>query len=80
MQCHVCGTIFEYAFQLGALKENYQVGYVDICWACGDTANSFINYYGVKKPEDLARLHQFLISGVLPMRDFSTLMNAGYWL
>ena len=82
LQCCVCGHVNTYrdCRYFHELIDRYSVGYSDICEKCTTKSNKFINYYGVKKPEDLARLHQFLISGVLPMRDFSTLMNAGYWV
>jgi len=82
-QCCVCGTTAsntEYAYyNFQTLKDVYQVGYPDICENCCQLANSFVNYYGLKKPQDKAKLHRFLISGVLPMRDYSALTNAGYY-
>lgn len=82
-QCCVCGCTAnntQYAFyNFQTLLQQYQVGYPDICESCGHVADSFVNYYGLKKPEDKARLHRFLVSGVLPMRDYSMLTNAGYY-
>jgi hypothetical protein len=82
-QCFVCGFTannrqYKY-YDFSEVLKNYRVGYVDICGRCGQKADSFINYYGKKKESDLKRLHKFLVSGVLPMRDFSKLMNAGYF-
>lgn len=82
LQCCVCGHVntwrkYRYFHELLSI---YSVGYSDICEKCADRVNKFIDYYGEKKPEDKAKVHRFLISGVLPMRDFSALMNAGYWV
>jgi hypothetical protein len=82
-QCFVCGgiaksTSYDY-YGFAEVTKSYQVGYADICEMCGQKADQFINYYGKKKESDLKRLHKFLVSGVLPMRDFSKLINAGYF-
>lgn len=74
--CGVCGAD---TWGFNVLKEHYRVGYVHLCDSCGAKANKFVNYFGVKKPADLAALHQFLIGGIKPMADFSALMNGGYY-
>ena len=82
-QCCVCGIISDYTkkghFDFGEVKSIYSVGYKDICGDCGKLANGFVNYYGEKNPADLSELHRFLTSGALPMRDFNSMMNAGYF-
>lgn len=49
------------------------------CDKCGAKADSFINYYGMKKQKDLEALHRYLISGILPMKQYFMLINAGYY-
>ncbi len=81
-KCGVCGFSCDWQdgryFSFGEIKEQYRVGFVDICGMCGDKANSFICYYGEKSQKDLMDLHRFLVSGVAPMSDFFAMMNAGY--
>lgn len=85
LQCGHCGlTVSNYQHEYYNFKELLdhharRVGYKDICDKCGTRADSFINYYGMKKQKDLEALHRYLISGILPMRQYSMLINAGYY-
>ena len=85
LQCGHCGlTVSNYQHEYYNFKElvnRYadEVGYKDICDKCSTKADRFINYYGVKKQKDLDNLHRYLIGGVLPMKQYSMLINAGYY-
>lgn len=50
----------------------------DVCHDCGYDLSSFINYYGKKKPEDLAALKRTMNTGVLVQRKFNQQMYGGY--
>lgn len=81
--CGVCGktnnpSTGQY-FIFRELKSIYMVGFPLLCTSCGDHADKFVNYYGQKSDKDKSDLHAFLISGVAPMRDYSALVNAGYY-
>jgi hypothetical protein len=83
-QCFVCGVVYKFSqYGFWRMSEVRAVHLVSdhnlICSKCGDKANSFINYWGKKKPKDLAKLHNFLASGILPMRQYQQQMNAGYF-
>lgn len=81
-QCLVCGlkaTSAQYQYyEFTELFSIYQVGYKDVCGHCAVRANSFVDYYGHKKQKDIDALHRYLISGILPMRDYTMLMEGGY--
>lgn len=81
--CGVCGKTSELTRHIYGefheIKSIYRVGFKYVCTGCGKRADSFVNYYGYKSEQDKQALHQFLISGVLPMRDYSALVNAGYF-
>ena len=82
-QCFVCGGIFtfrQYEFwNMHTIRDCYMVSeHKEPCPTCGDKAGSFVNYYGKKKQRDLEGLHNFLVSGVLPMRKYQQQINAGY--
>lgn len=82
-QCGHCGlTVTNYQYEyycFQELIESYRVGYTDICDKCATKADKFVNYYGLKKQKDLDNLHRYLISGILPMKQYTMLMNAGYY-
>lgn len=83
-QCHVCGVIFndsEYGYwgmeiirSCYALTDNAYM-----CGSCSRKADSFLNYYGIKKHQDVDKLKSFLRSGFQIKKDFSSFMNAGYF-
>lgn len=82
--CGVCGRLMDDFYECVGIdfhevKEIYQVGYVHVCSKCVDKINSFVDYYGYKKPKDLRRLHAYMIRGIKPMADYSALMNGGYY-
>lgn len=52
---------------------------VSICENCSDKADSFINYYGKKKPKDIESLMMYLTSGRKQKEIFSAMMSAGYY-
>ena len=85
LQCGHCGsTASNYQIEYYNFKELVtlyadEVGYKDICDKCSTKADSFINYYGLKKQKDLDNLHRYLISGILPMKQYSMLISAGYY-
>lgn len=81
--CGVCGktsklTRHRYG-EFHEIKSVYRVGFKYVCHRCAMRADDFVNYAGYKLEKDQSALHQFLISGVLPMRDYSALINAGYF-
>jgi hypothetical protein len=80
--CGVCGLSCDWKdsrfFSFAEIRSIYSVGFTQVCAKCGKKADSFISYYGEKKQKDLAKLHQFLASGVAAKNYFSALMNAGY--
>jgi protein-arginine kinase activator protein McsA len=56
---HNCGW-----FNLTEMLESYKVGGIfEICNKCASKANSFVNYYGVKKEKDRISVFNFLLSG-----------------
>lgn len=66
------------------LNKTYQLWHVKkLCWPCSKVANSFLNYYGVKREEDKAKLKSFLESGGLAILNFNrlyqSLMFGGYY-
>jgi hypothetical protein len=81
-QCLVCGlkaTSAQYQYYgFTELFSIYRVGYKDVCEVCSVRANSFVDYYGYKKQRDIDNLHRYLISGILPMRDYYMMMEGGY--
>lgn len=78
MICGVCGQYINTADSY-EIKSVYSVGFKFVCTVCCKIADGFVNYCGHKSEQDRQRLHHFLISGVLPMRDYYTLVNAGYF-
>jgi hypothetical protein len=83
-QCFVCGITYtdrQYGFwNMTEVKDIYLVSeHKDLCNKCGSKANSFLNYWGVKKQVDKEMLRKFLVSGVLPMLKYNAQMNAGYY-
>lgn len=71
-------------WELVELKRIYKTRFVEfVCKGCGDVANSFVNYYGKKKPEDMLTVNKFLrngkVSGELEISIYSQLNNAGYY-
>lgn len=75
--CFMCGitaTPYDYEFySFYEVKDIYEIhGVKDVC-------NSFVNYYGHKKPEDLAALKNAMNKGVLVQRKFEQQMNGGYF-
>ncbi len=81
--CGVCGMTAisddPHFYGFAEVRGVYQVGFVDVCETCGKKASSFVNYYGFKKDSDLIKLNQFLCGGVFVMRQYSQLVNAGYY-
>lgn len=82
-QCHVCGIVFrdnKYGYwDIEQIRKIYSVcNNLDMCAKCARKADSFVDYYGKKKPEDVAKLKRFLLSGYQAKKDFSALMNGGY--
>lgn len=83
-QCHVCGIVFrdsEYGYwNMETIKSCYAVtSNLDMCAKCARKADSFVSYYGRKKESDKAKLKRFLLSGYQAVKDFSSLMNGGYY-
>ena len=83
-QCLKCGVVHtnldHMFYYMEEVKPIYQVSdHVDICGYCADMGNVFVNYLGSKKQNDKDRLQQYLVSGVLPMRQFYAQMNGGYY-
>lgn len=82
-QCQICGISCTWQdkqyWDFQEIRSCYSVGYKDICNKCGQKANSYVNYYGIKTPEDVLSLELFLLSGVLINNEYSALMNAGYY-
>jgi len=82
-QCLVCGKLrtdadYDY-YLMTELFDTYKVCDIStICFDCESVASKFIEYYGVKKEEDKLKLKNFLLSGVLPKRQFQMQMNGGY--
>ena len=82
-QCLVCGVKYcdrqpQY-YRMRDVRDCYLVSeHKDLCAKCGDKANSFLDYWGVKRKSDKEKLHNFLVSGVLPMVKYNAQMNAGY--
>lgn len=69
---------------LGELKLFYQTLTVKkLCRKCATKANSFIGYYGKKKPSDLMALNNYLRSGLVSrlseLKIYSQLNYAGYY-
>lgn len=63
------------------LKTSYRLkGIRWLCQSCSEQADSFINYYGEKKREDLHRLSTFLKQSYVYESDLFSLLNAGYSL
>lgn len=73
IQCGHCGlTVSNYQHEYYNFKELLdhhagKVGYKDICDKCSIKADSFINYYGLKKQKDLDNLHRYLIGGSIQL-------------
>ena len=81
--CGVCGkkselTRHRYG-EFHEIKDIYRVGFKYVCTECGDKANSFVSYYGYKSGQGRMALNKFLISGFAPMRDYSAMINGGYF-
>lgn len=81
-KCDRCGNDVEP--WMTNIKSVYQCfGVVFICSDCGNKADNFIDYYGKKKAKDIRRLKLFLQSGKISAikfrKDFSAMMNAGYY-
>ena len=51
----------------------------EFCDSCTKKANSFLNYYGKKRKEDLKNLFNFVNCGDIPTRKFNAMMNGGYY-
>lgn len=76
LTCFQCGKKGWWADRV---SKHYVIhGFDIICQSCGENANSFVNYWGVKKPEDVNALKQYFNSGFLVQKKFNALMNAGY--
>jgi len=70
-------------WELVELRTIYQTNFVaHVCRGCGNIADSYVNYWGEKKPEDIIALNQFLNTGKVSMSKhldlYSMLNNAGY--
>jgi len=89
--CDRCGDnkkpksfTFNFDGELVELRKTYQTLFVKkLCGACGEKADSFINYYGRKKKEDVRKLNNYLRSGELSksveLKRYSQLTSAGYY-
>ncbi len=82
-ECDRCGKDCAYSFDLCGLKDIYKTMFVSrLCIDCSVTANSFVNYYGEKKAEDIERLSDYLRSGeksrAAELNAYSAMTNAGY--
>jgi hypothetical protein len=75
--CDICGIDCDSVTELKAIYQTPQLK--ALCNSCGEVADSFVNYYGKKKPEDVARLHLFLMSGKRQVDILTATMNAGYF-
>ena len=76
-KCDRCGDISNSVVEL---KSIYQMPELKaLCEPCGEVANSFLDCYGKKKPEDIARLRSFLIRGKRQIGIITATMNAGYF-
>lgn len=82
--CLKCGVTHDnhhwQFFYMYDLRDFYSVlGLQVLCQKCGDKANSFVNYFGKKKDEDIKAVHDYLITGVVPTRIYQAMMNGGYY-
>ena len=71
------------SWELLEIKEIYKTIFVNsLCLSCSTKANSFVNYYGEKKPSDLSALSNYLRSGekskLSELNAYSAMNNAGY--
>lgn len=58
----------------------YQVSqYRDLCNSCATNSDGYINYFGKKKDKDKKKLREHLVNGVLVIRSYQAMMNAGYY-
>lgn len=81
--CERCGAYIP-PFRGKKIAEPWQkFGVVDICEKCGDKANKFLNYWGLKKPKDIESLRKYLQSGYLCKKEtadhYNQLTQAGYY-
>lgn len=62
------------------VKDIYQVhDMVDICESCGNKADKFVDYYGVKNKSDKFKLKQYLNTGIEVQNKYNALIHAGYY-
>lgn len=80
--CHCCGKLFM-IFELYDLNCVYETFFLKkVCDSCNQKASSKINYYGAKKPHEIAYCRKVLNSGSYAIKNktklFNALMYAGY--
>ncbi len=76
-QCDRCGWLELHMEKL--LKPYQRSELVNICSKCAPKANSFLNYYGIKKKKDIENLMNYLLSDNHQKNKMVAMMNAGYF-
>jgi hypothetical protein len=77
-KCPICsGDVEPWYRRLNSVYNKHYLG--RLCNCCGNKADSFIDYYGSKKKEDVGMLLSFINTGNEPKRRLRAMMNAGYY-
>lgn len=76
-KCPICSNEVEpWAQRLRDIYNPHDLG--EFCDSCGRKADSFLNYWGTKKQEDINKMLVFVNNGNEPKRRLSAMMNGGY--
>lgn len=76
-KCDRCG---EESYLNKELLSIYKTSIIkQLCPCCASQANSYVNYCGIKKDNDVADLKKFLVSGVKSIKAYDAMMGGGYF-
>lgn len=76
-ECDRCGML---ELHMEKLNKPYQrTELVNICSKCAPKANSFLNYYGIKKQKDINKLMEYIVNTNHQQNKMIAMMNAGYF-